>query len=220
MLYFDLEQHTQDWFNMRLGACTGSRVKDAVSKMKNGKDYYAAREDYLADCIVERLSGVPIDHYVSPAMQWGIENEVVGVAAYEDAMDWSVTPCGLATHPQIEWFMASPDGLVGDDGCIEVKCPTSATHIQWIIDGCVPDEHLAQMKAVMSCAERKWCDFCSFDPRMPKEYRLFVRRLEFDQKLNAEMEEEVQKFLAEVKDRMEMLKKKLPAMCMTTLRAK
>jgi putative phage-type endonuclease len=217
MLVDDLVQQTPEWLEMRKGMATGSMVRDAIAKMKTQPKegptkYQQCRENYLFDIVATRLTGDMPDRYVSRAMEFGTENEPLAISAYEQHENCLVEPVGFAFHPKIKWFGASPDGLVGDDGSIEVKCPTSATHLQWIIDGCVPDEHIPQMKAVMACAEREWCDFVSFDPRMPEHLKLFIRRLERDEPMILEMEKEVEKFLAETQHMLEVIKKKQPSM--------
>ena len=206
-MIIDVEQGSPEWFQQRIGCCTASRVNDAIRKLKNGK-YSAERERYCLEVVMERLTNLTAPHYVTEAMEWGIEQEPVARAAYEHITDCMVDEGQYAMHDRIKWFGASSDGLVGDDGCLEIKCPTSMTHLQWIIDGCVPDEHIYQMKAAMSCYNRKWCDFVSFDPRMPKELRLFIRRLERDEPMILEMEQEVEKFLAEVDVLMDVVKKR------------
>lgn len=206
-MILNIEQGSPEWFQQRIGCCTGSRVGDAIGKLKSGK-YSASRGAYAMELVCERLTNLTPSHFVTEAMQWGIEQEPVARAAYEIAAEVEVEDGCYAMHDEIKWFGASSDGLVGQDGCIEIKCPTSLTHLQWVIDGCVPDEHLGQMKAAMSCYGRKWCDFISFDPRMPKELRLFIRRLERDEAMIQEMESEVVKFLAETEHLLEVVKKR------------
>jgi len=198
----DVEQRSPEWLKMRCGAVTGSRVGDVITKLKKG-GYSSSRQTYLMELVCERLSGLHADHYVSPAMEFGMENESCARAEYELQCEVDVKQIGLAMHDKINYFMASPDGLVGEDGCIEIKVPNSMTHLNWLICGEVPPEHVPQMKAVMCCANRQWCDFVSFDPRMPKDLRLFVRRLYRDGPMILEMEQEVEKFLAEVEAAMQ-----------------
>lgn len=197
MIIQDLEQRTPEWYTMRNGMVTGSRVCDVVAKLKKG-GYAACRHNYLMEVAVSRLTGLAPDHFVTPAMQWGIDNEQFARAAYEMERDCMVEPVGFAMHPRIDWFGASPDGLVGKDGVLELKCPTSDTHLSYIMAGTVPEDYAPQMLAEMACTERTWCDFASFDPRMPQHLRLFVRRFQRDDKLIALMEQEVTQFLSEV----------------------
>ena len=191
----DLVQGTPDWLIARTGCCTGSGVKHVVPG-KSGK-YLAGRDRYLLEVVCERLTGLHIDHFVTPAMQHGIEFEQDARLAYEAQTGEFVDQVGLAFHPKIEYYCASPDGLVGKDGCIEIKCPTWITHLEWVKTGDVPAEHIPQMKAVMSCAERKWCDFVSYCPKMPANLQLFIRRLEWDREMIEAQDAEVVKFLAE-----------------------
>jgi predicted phage-related endonuclease len=164
----------------------------------------------MYDVAVTRLTGLMPDRYVSKAMEYGIEYEPLARAAYEKRFDVDVKEVGFAIHPKIDWFGASPDGLVGNDGVLEIKCPNSATHLSYLMDGVVPEDYLPQMKAEMLCAERQWCDFVSFDPRMPKHLRLFVRRLERDEPMLRQLEEEVEKFLNELEVLMEKISNASP----------
>lgn len=202
MIIEGLEQHSPEWFQMRQGMATGSMMADVVTKKKRGDGYYAAREDYMIDLAVTRLTGLMPDRYVSKAMEFGTENEPRGRAAYEMHCDVMVEEVGFAFHPHIKWFGSSPDGLVGSEGVLEVKCPNSATHLGYILGNVVPEQYIPQMKSHMLCAERQWCDFVSFDPRMPKHLQLFVRRLDREEKMLMELEMEVEKFLGELDELM------------------
>ena len=202
-----LQQQTPEWLHQRHGMVTGSRVADVVGRKrptaeqkKAGMpgDYYKARQDYLWDVIIERLTGRSAETYVTPAMEFGIENEPLARAAYELEKDVEVEAVGFAIHPQIEWFGASPDGLVGTDGCLEIKVPNSSTHLAYLLEGEIPVDYMPQMMAEMACAERKWCDFVSFDPRLPPKLRFFCRRFHRNDALIAQMETEIRAFLEEV----------------------
>lgn len=199
----DVIQGTPDWLIARTGCATGSRIKDIIPG-KSGK-YLEKRSKYLLEVVCERLVGLHIDHYVTPAMQHGIEYEQDARLAYEAHTGQFVDQVGLAMHPRINYYCASPDGLVGRDGCIEIKCPQWTTHIDWIRNGDIPEEHIPQMKAVMSCAERKWCDFISYCPKMPPHLQLFIRRLEWDKEMIDKQDNEVILFLAEVQKALDEL---------------
>lgn len=202
----DVEQQSPDWLAMRVGAVTASRVADVMAKLvrKNGES--AARANYKAELVCERLTGLTYDHFTTAAMQWGIDNEPLAKAAYEIETGLEINPAGLAMHRSIKWLMASPDGLVGEDGLVECKCPTTATHIDYIMQGVVPAEYQPQMLCQMACTERKYCDFVSFDPRLPKKLQLFVRRFERDNARITAMEAEIEKFLSEVDEQIAKLK--------------
>lgn len=222
-MIIEVEQGTPEWLQMRCGMGTGSGIGKAIKRIgkseknPNGTKYSADREKYLMEVVCERLTGRATEHYVTDAMLWGIEHEPIAREEYGMARGCDVDPGKFAIHDRMKWFGSSSDGLVGEDGCIEIKCPTSLTHLQWVIDGVVPDEHIDQMKAAMSCYNRQWCDFISYDPRMPKDLRLFVRRLERDEPMIVEMEQEVEKFLAEVDVLLDTIKKRKAAMCVTSL---
>lgn len=211
MIVEGIEQQTPEWLQMRVGMCTASRVIDVVKRLKRNSssgekgDYCKAHYDYLQELVVERLTGRAFDHYCTPAMEWGTENEPFARAAYELQTDASVQPVGFAMHPRIKWFGASPDSLVGEDGCLEIKCPTSGVHLEYLTAGVIPEEHAPQMMAEMACAERQWCDFVSFDPRMPRHLQLFVKRLHRNDELITAMENEIEKFLGDVESRMAVL---------------
>jgi putative phage-type endonuclease len=202
----EVEQGTAEWLQMRTGCVTGSRVADVMAKLKRKDGEAQSRADYKAQIVSEILTGRAADHYVSPAMEWGKENEIFARGVYEVEVG-SIEPVGFALHSKIARFGASPDGLVGTDGLVEFKCPNTSTHIDYILAGVVPAEYQWQMLAEMACAERQWCDFVSYDPRLPKRLQLFVRRLERDDSRIAEMEAEVVKFLAEVDELIAKLNK-------------
>lgn len=158
----------------------------------------AARAGYRVELAVERISGLPKDGYVSGPMKWGIENEPFAKAAYSIATGLEVEEAGFIAHPGISRAGASPDGLVGIHGGVEVKCPNTATHIDWAIAGKVPPEHRLQMQFCMDCTERDWWDFVSYDPRMPEAQQLFVRRLYRDESIIKSIREEVAKLDGDV----------------------
>ncbi len=139
----------------------------------------AARTRYLKELVAERLTGIAVDHYVSPAMQWGLDRQAEAIQEYEIETGSLVGPEESYYHKEIDFLLATPDGFVGEDGLLEVKCPTSATHLQWILDGVIPEQHIPQMSMQLICTERDWVDFMSYDPRMPMNKRAFIRRFEF-----------------------------------------
>lgn len=193
----EVEQGSAEWLQMRVGCVTGSRAADVMAKLKRKDGEAQCRQDYKAEIVCEILTGRAVDHYVSPAMEWGKENEIFARNAYEVEVA-AIEQVGFALHSRIKRFGASPDGLVGSDGLVEFKCPNTTTHIEYIIGGVVPVEYHWQILAEMACSERQYCDFVSFDPRLPKKLQLFVRRFERDNARIAEMEQEVEKFLSEV----------------------
>jgi putative phage-type endonuclease len=196
-------QGNQEWRAARMGKVTASRVADVAAKTKTG--YGAGRGNYMAELIVERLTGAPSDSYVSPAMLWGTNTEPQARAAYEAAKGEFVDLSGFVPHPTISASGASPDGLVGEDGLIEIKCPNTATHIETLLGGNIPAKYVAQMQWQMACTGRKWCHFVSFDPRMPEDMRIFIRRLNRDDIVIADLEKEVVKFLAELDEKLDAL---------------
>ena len=204
-----MEQQTEEWFAARAGKVTASRVVDLMAKTKSG--YSASRDNYLAQLIVERFTGGKAESFTSAAMQWGNEQEPFARAAYEVRKGVFVDEVGFVPHPSIKDAGASPDGLVGDDGLVEIKCPNTATMIDTLINGTVPNKYYVQMQMQMACTERQWCDYAVFDPRMPESAQLFVKRIDRDIKFIAEMESEIIKFLIELEAKFETLKSKLGA---------
>lgn len=205
MPIIECEQQTPEWLAVRIGRVTASRVCDVLATLKDPKKESADRRNYRNELVCETLTGLTEENYVNAAMEWGIENEPLARAAYEMTTDLSVDPVGFAVHPSIELFGASPDAMVGEDGVLEIKCPQTATHLNWMLRGEVPAEHKAQMYSEMACTGRRWCDFVSYDRRLPKHLRLFVRRLEWDDAAIAEIETKVTEFLGEVKQVVETL---------------
>lgn len=197
ILSSEVEQRTDDWFQARLGKVTASKVSDVMAKTKSG--YSASRQNYMAQLICERLTGVKQDSFTNAAMQRGTELEPMAREIYVlNSFDATVTEVGFIPHPTIDNFGASPDGLVNDDGLIEIKCPNTWTHLEFIKSNEPKREYILQMHVQMMCTGRKWCDFVSFDDRLPDEYQFRVKRIEFNPILAKEIENEVIKFLAEL----------------------
>jgi putative phage-type endonuclease len=200
------EQGSPEWFAARCGKVTASRVVDVLATIKTGES--ASRKNYRADLVVERLTGNKTEGFSSPAMAWGVETEPQARAAYEARTGNFVDQIAFVDHPTIPNFGCSPDGLVGEDGLIEIKCPNTSTHIDYIEDDQPPKKYIGQMMAQMACTGRKWCDFVSFDPKLPDGLQLFVVRLYRDDKYILVMEDAVSMFLKEVDEKVEFLNAK------------
>jgi putative phage-type endonuclease len=191
-----MEQRSPEWHAARLGRVTASRVADIIAKTKSG--YSTSRANYMAELVCERLTGKQGDFYQNAAMVWGTETEPMARSAYEAHSGNLVTETGLVLHTSIADAGASPDGLIDEDGLVEIKCPNTSTHIDTLLDEKVPSKYVTQIMWQMACTERKWCDFVSFDPRMPEHMQLFVKRIERDDDMIVELEREVEKFLVEL----------------------
>ena len=191
-----MEQRSPEWFAARCGKVTASRVADIVAKTKSG--YSTSRDNYMAQLVCERMTGVPAETYTNTAMQWGTDTEPLARAAYEAAMDVLVDETGFVIHPTISEAGASPDGLVGLFGLIEIKCPNTSTHIETLLSDKVPSKYITQMMWQMACTNRQWCDFVSFDPRMPDGLKLFIKRVEYHDSIIKGLETEVKEFLSEL----------------------
>jgi len=201
-----MEQRTPEWHAIRLGRVTASRVADIVAKTKTG--YSTSRMNYMAQLICERLTGVQGESFSSSAMQWGTDTEPMARAAYEGAVGSLVIETGFVPHNAIPMAGASPDGLIGDDGLVEIKCPITATHIETLLGQSVPGRYNTQMQWQMACTGRKWCDFVSYDPRMPEGMQIFIKRVDRDNVAIAELEREVVNFINELDSKIIQLKEK------------
>lgn len=193
-----MEQRTDEWLSERAGKVTASRIADVMAKTKSG--YGAGRANYMADLVAERLTGVPKQGFTNAAMQWGTETEPYARDRYSEEMLCVVEEIGFVRHPTIENTGASPDGLVGEDGLVEIKCPNTATHIETLRGAAIDRKYLLQMHWQMICTERTWCDFVSFDPRLPIEMQMHVCRVELDAELAEEITAEVTQFLTELNE--------------------
>lgn len=191
-----MEQRSPEWFQTRLGKVTASRVADVITKTKSG--WGASRANYRAQLIAERLTGEAQDSFTNAAMQWGTDTEPHARASYEFRTDSSVTEIGFVDHPKIKMSGASPDGLVGDVGMIEIKCPNTSTHLDVLMSEKVPAKYVTQISWQMACAGRAWCDFVSFDPRLPENMQLFIKRVHRDDDTISQLETDVTDFLAEI----------------------
>ncbi len=190
-----MEQRTEEWFAARCGKVTASRVADIIAKTKSGPS--ASRENYLAQLVCERMTGKPAESYSNSAMQHGTDTEPYARAAYEARMDLLVTEVGFIDHPWIAMSGASPDGFA-NEGMVEIKCPNTATHIDTLLSQTVPAKYITQMMWQMCSADRPWCDFVSFDPRLPERHQLFIKRITYDPEMVNLLENSVIQFLGDV----------------------
>ena len=200
-----MEQRTGEWFRARAGKVTASRVADIIAKTKSG--YSSSRDNYMAELICQRLTGSVGESFQNAAMVWGTNTEPLARAAYISAKGTGVEEIGFVPHPTIENAGASPDGLVGEEGLVEIKCPLTNTHMNMILEQEIPTKYHVQMQWQMACTGRQWCDFISFDPRMPEHMQLYIDRVERDQKMIDNLEAEVAKFLSEIENKIERLNK-------------
>jgi putative phage-type endonuclease len=198
-------QRDDDWYAARCGKATASRFKDAMATLKNGQPAQAQR-DYLTELVVERLTGQPVQKFTTAAMLWGTEQEAAARAAYEQITGTEVEETGFIAHDTL-YAGCSPDGLVDWDGLIEIKCPyNSAVHIETLLGG-MPTEHMPQVQGQMWITGREWCDFVSYDPRMPAELQLHVQRIQRDPSFIADLEARITSFLQQVGTQVEALRR-------------
>lgn len=190
-----MKQQSTEWYQARLGRVTASKISDVMAKTKTG--YSATRKNYMTQLLLERLTGQKEESYTNTAMQHGIETEDEARKSYEIETFNVVEECGFYETPGL-MSGASPDGLIGEEGLIEIKCPNTSTHIETILNKEIDRKYFLQMQWQMFCTNRKWCDFVSYDNRVPGNLRLFIKRVERDEDLLMEIFEEVKKFLAEL----------------------
>jgi putative phage-type endonuclease len=200
-------QGSDEWKEARLGKVTASKISDVMAQGRSGQPS-ATRATYMGQLIAERLTGVPAESFKSEAMEWGNETEAQARNAYAFMRDVDVQEVGFIAHPTIEDSGASPDGFSGEDGLVEIKCPNTATHIKTVLSGTAPAQYIKQMQWQMACTGRQWCDFISYDPRLPEHMQMVVVRVERDAELIADMEAAVTAFLAEMTDTIEQLNQK------------
>ena len=200
-----MDQRTPEWFAARLGKVTASRISDIIGKTQSG--YSASRANYMALLICERLTGAAAESYSNAAMQHGTDTEPMALSAYEAAQGVLVQAEGFVTHPSIAQSGASPDALVGDSGLLEIKCPNTATHLDTLLGKKMPSKHRPQVQWQMACTGRHWCDFLSYDPRLPERLQMFVVREVYDPVYVAGLETEVVKFLGEMESKIKELEK-------------
>jgi len=198
-----MEQGSPEWHQARLGKVTASKVADVMAKTKTGPS--ASRTNYMAQLLCERLTGTPTDCFMNDAMRWGTEKEPEARLAYSFHHDADVTEIAFVDHPTIAMAGASPDGLIGNDGLLEIKCPNTATHLDTLLSETVPAKYVTQMMWQMACTGRAWCDFVSFDPRLPAEMSLFIRRVPRDVSMILDLEGDVAAFLREIDGKVEAL---------------
>lgn len=193
-----MKQGSEEWFAARLGKVTASRVSDIVAKTKSG--YSTSRKNYMAELLCERLTGTQQDGFKSAPMQRGTDLEPKARAVYMIETGRDVTEVGMIPHPTIENSGASPDGLVGNVGLVEIKCPNTATHLEFIRSEKPMDKYYLQMQWQMACTGRKWCDFVSYDDRLTERLSYKCIRVMRDDETIKHLEKEVSKFLSELED--------------------
>lgn len=190
-------QGTGPWLAQRVGKLTGSRMADAMAVLKSGKPA-KARMDLAKEILAERMTGMAVPHFVSVPMKWGLEQEPFAKAEYEDETGELLVPCGFFDHPTIENYGSTPDALRDRDTVVEIKCPTTTTHIAWLMENEIPEEHRPQILSQLACTGRTNALFISFDPRIPGSRRMFVKEWTPEPEEIAAVEAAARDFLAEV----------------------
>lgn len=195
-----------EWLCLRAGKVTGSRLKDAMDRTAKGVSS-AKRTAYLWQIVQETITGRPAPaEYVNDAMRWGSQTEPFAAGQYQDERGIVLDHVGLIVHPTIERMAYSPDGLVGEDGLWEAKCPTTQTMLQWLLAGVIPEQHLPQLDLGLAVTGRDWIDFMAYDPRLPDGMDRMILRHHRDEARVKNAEAEVVQFLAEVDEIVAKLK--------------
>lgn len=206
MKIIECNQLSPAWFQAHCGVVSGSHLSSVLDITQKGAPG-SKRKTYFRTKLAELLTGIALqNNYVSREMLEGIEREPLAVAAYEQQEGVLCEPIGFALHDSIPRFGCSPDRLVGDDGLLEAKCPKAGTHLQWILNGCIPEEHLPQLRAELSVTKRTWADFVSFSPEVPKPLQLMVIRFEYSRADIEPLERAVSEFNAELDAAIEKLR--------------
>jgi exodeoxyribonuclease (lambda-induced) len=206
-----MEQRTDEWFKARLGKVTASKIHDIMIKTKTGESTYKTK--YRLQLVTERLTGKVVPVFMNNAMAHGVEYEDEAKLEYANRnkllVGTDLTDVGMIDHPSIDWSGASPDGMVGNEGLIEIKCPQPITHTTTIETGEISKRYIHQMQWQMSCTGRQWCDFVSYHPDFPDDLKLFVKRVPRDNELIARLEEAVSTFVQEVDFKIKTIKENL-----------
>jgi len=195
----DVLQRTDEWKSLRCGCVGCSRLGDILATGKGGA-VSASRKNYMAEVLCERLTGKPAEHFTSAAMQWGIDTEPLARQAYEEKHGVFTLEVSGQMHPDIFGWWGSPDGLVGTDGGLEIKCPNTATHLDTLLTGKINQDYIYQMAGYVEIFGREWWDFVSYDPRLPGKHSMYIRRFRRDELPIAEVKAGVIKFLSELEE--------------------
>lgn len=191
MKKFYFQQRSPEWYEARRGIITASNADKLLTKTK--------RLSLANELIAEIMTDYTNDSYVSSAMQWGIDHEDDAVFWYEFESGNTVEKLGFCVHDQYDFIGCSPDGLIGSEGLVEIKCPSSKVHIEYLTEG-IPKDYYAQVQLQMLVTERSWCDFVSFDPRLSIDYRGYIQRVTQDESFQNQLIEgalEVKKMVNE-----------------------
>lgn len=204
MRLIDCVQGSPEWHAARCGKVTASKIADLTARTKTG--WSASRANYMAQLVAERLTNTVTEMFSNAAMQWGKDHEAEAAGVYAFERGIKVDPVAFVLHPTIDMAGASPDRLAGDDGLVEIKCPNTATHIETLLGGSIDGKYIKQMQWQMLCTGRAWCDFVSYDPRLPVELQLHVTRVDRDEKVIADLDDAVRAFLSELDGKVSQLR--------------
>jgi len=199
-----MDQRTDEWRQAKCGKLGCSRLDAALAQGRNGAPS-ATRRNYLAELVCERLTGNVSQGFTTAEEQWGIDHESFAKAAYEARSGVIIQEHGGMEHPTIKGWWGSPDGLIGSDGGIEIKCPKTATHLDTLLRGTIDRGYILQMTGYILIYDRAWWDFISFDPRLPDRLSIFIKRFYRDDLPCAEVESGARQFLVDLESMLERL---------------
>lgn len=200
------DQGTEEWRLQKAGKASASRIWEIAARTKAGRG--ASYYNYMSDLLCERVTGRPLDRYVTAAMLEGTAREPDARAAYEFERGVEVQQVGFIEHPTIPMSGASPDGLVGDDGMIEIKSPQLSAHIDTLLSETIPDKYVKQMTWQLAVTGRQWVDYVSYNSDLPEHMQLWIKRLHRDDAAIKALEEQVQEFLHELDAKVKALREK------------
>lgn len=195
MIHFDHPQGSPEWLASRCGVASASRFAAIMATIKTGEA--AERRNYRTDLVVERLTGKPLETFTTNAMKQGIEREPLARVAYETRTGNMVEQVGFCRH-DVLLAGASPDGLIDEEGGLEIKCPERSAHLRYLQQDMEPPEYTWQIQGGMWITSRQWWDFVSYNPDFPQHLQLIVRRIKRNEEAIKKLAAEVVKFLAEV----------------------
>jgi predicted phage-related endonuclease len=199
-------QGSDEWRQARCGSVGASDAPRVVRRTKSG--YSADRESLMAEKVLERLTGAPVEIFKTQAMLQGTAREPEARMLYEVVRGAEVAEVGLIPHPSIKGTHCSPDGFVGEAGLIEIKAPMAAAHLNTLLTETISEAHLVQVMWQLSCTRRSWCDYVSYNPDFPAPMQVWIKRVVRDAAFIGELEREIATFIKEIDRKVEQLSRR------------
>ena len=199
----DIEQGSIEWNQLRLGKVTASRIKDVMTNGR-GSAISKTSESYMYELLADLLTGEPQPFFENDAMRWGTETEPKARLMYELKTGIEVEQVAFIEHS--DFIGVSPDGLIGNTGLIEIKCPKTTTQLKRSQQENYHTDYKYQIQMQLWVSERDWCDFLSFDPRLQGKAKYLCERVYRDEKIIADMQDKTEVFVDKLKSLFESLK--------------